>query len=257
MCLLASLNPSKYRVFMGPLSPSQLKLRLDNLQGEFHSPIDFGMGFVTKGPRVQRRFSRRLRLMDIPQDLRGKTILDIGAWDGYFSFEFERRGAKRVLAIDAWNGRGLECFLLGHEHFNSKVEYLKLDAHDIDRDKLGAFDFVFCAGLLYHLRHPMLVLQKIRSVCTERLILETNSLIPAVHESTPLITFFPGDDFDTHGRHPGAFPTEAWVSDAMHLAGFARHKIVYRPSFKLLKKLAALATNQPQKGRLIVHAFVD
>ena len=38
------------------------------------------------------------------QDLSGITVLDIGAWDGFFSFEAERRGAKRVLATDlpAW-----------------------------------------------------------------------------------------------------------------------------------------------------------
>jgi tRNA (mo5U34)-methyltransferase len=234
----------------------ELKRKVDALQGEFHSPIDFGNGIVTKSPRVQRRFERRLRLMQIPADLTGKTVLDIGAWDGYFSFEFERRGAKRVLAMDAWNGRGLECFLLAREHFGSKVEHLRLDAHDIDGAKMGTFDLVFCAGLLYHLRHPLLVLQKIRSVTAGQLILETNSHIPAVHESTPVITFFPGDDFDTHGRHPGAFPTEAWLADALHLAGFARQRVVYRPSFKLAKKFWALCTNTPQKGRLIVHANV-
>lgn len=194
--------------------------------------------------------------MQIPADLTGKSVLDIGSWDGYFSFEFERRGAKRVLAIDAWNGRGLECFLLAREHFRSKVEYLKLDAHDIDCNQLGTFDLVFCAGVLYHLRHPMLVMEKIRSVTASQLILETNSLVPAVHESTPMITFFPGDDFDTGGRHRGAFPTLAWVKDALHLAGFARHKVIYTPSFKVMKKLAAFASNRPQKGRLIVHAFV-
>ena len=40
----------------------------------------------------------------------------------------------------------------------------------------------------------------------------------------------------------------------LHLAGFARQRVVYRPSFKLAKKFWALCTNTPQKGRLIVHA---
>ena len=235
----------------------ELKRRVNALQGEFHSPFDFGHGIITKPRPVQRRFRRRLELLRIPADLTGKTVLDIGAWDGYFSFEFERRGAKRVVAMDVWNGRGLECFLLARAHFGSKVEHLRLDAHEISAEKVGTFDFVFCAGLLYHLRHPLVALQKIRSITKRQLILETNSLIPAVHESTPMITFFPGDDFDTHGRHPGAFPTEAWLLDALHLAGFARREVVYRPSFKGFKKIQALVTNRPQKGRLIVHAFVD
>jgi len=238
-------------------SVRELKRQVDALRDEFHSPIDFGHGIIAKPRPVQLRFRRRLDLLRIPADLTGKTVLDIGAWDGYFSFEFERRGAKRVLAMDVWNGRGLECFLLARERVGSKVEHLRLDAHDISTEKVGTFDFVFCAGLLYHLRHPLMVLQKIKSVTTGQLVLETNSLIPALHEMTPMITFFPGDDFHTHGRHPGAFPTEAWLLDALHMAGFARREVVYRPSFKLLKKMQALVTNKPQKGRLIVHAFVD
>ena len=32
------------------------------------------------------------------QGVLGKTVLDVGAWDGFFSFEAERRGAARVSA---------------------------------------------------------------------------------------------------------------------------------------------------------------
>jgi tRNA (mo5U34)-methyltransferase len=234
-----------------------LKQKVAALEGEFHSPIDFGNGLVTKPWHTQRRFNRRKELMKLPADLTGKTVLDIGAWDGYFSFEFEKRGAARVLAMDAWNGRGLECFLLARDHFKSKVEYLRQDARDIDAAKMGTFDFVFCAGLLYHLRHPLYVLEKIRGVTKGQLLLETSSYIPAVHERTPVITFFPGDDYDTHGRHEGGFPTESWLLDALSMVGFKRTEVVYRPSFKWVKKLQALATNRPQRGRLIVHAFVE
>jgi len=72
-------------------------------------------------------------------DLAGMTVLDIGAWDGYFSFEFERRGAKRVLAIDtyAWDRGGLECFLLAHEHFKSRVEHRRMDVHELSPTRWG------------------------------------------------------------------------------------------------------------------------
>ena len=174
----------------------------------------------TRPLHVQRRFDRRLRLLQIPADLSGKTVLDIGAWDGYFSFEFERRGAKRVLAIDsyAWSPRpggfprGLECFLLGREFYNSKVEYQRLDLYDLDPAAIGTFDLVFCAGVLYHMRHPLLGLEKIRSVTAGQLILETHQLIPAVHERIPLIRFFPGDEEAVaRDKSPGGFPTRAWV----------------------------------------------
>ena len=237
---------------------AELKRRVHELRHSFHSPMDFGGGLIVKPWHVQRRFNRRLKLLQIPQSLAGMTVLDIGAWDGYFSFEFERRGAKRVLAIDtfAWNGPGFECFQLAHGHFGSKVEYQRMDAHDLDPAVVGTFDLVFCAGVLYHLRHPLIALEKIRSVTAGRLILETNSLIPALHEWVPQITFFAGDErAHDFSWHHGGFPTRAWVASALAAAGFARHEFVYTPSFKLYKKLVALATNRPQRGRLIAHAF--
>jgi tRNA (mo5U34)-methyltransferase len=236
-----------------------LRARVHALMPRFHSPLDFGNGLVTRPWHVQRRFRRRLRLLQIPADLSGKRVLDIGAWDGYFSFEFERRGAS-VLAIDtyAWDQGALDCFLLAREHFNSKVEYRRMDVHELSPAAVGRFDLVFCAGVLYHMRNPLIGLERIRSVTAGRLILETHALLPALHEWVPLITFFPGDEDATKFRwHHGGYPTRAWVLDALTAAGFARAEVLYTPSSRWAKKLAALATNRPQRGRLIVHAFVD
>jgi tRNA (mo5U34)-methyltransferase len=246
-------------------SAAEFRQRFQALKSHFCSPFDFGDELVTKPAHVARRFRRRLRLLQIPADLTGKTVLDIGAWDGFFSFEFERRGAKRVLAIDSFSWeehrqwpRGLDCFLLAREFYKSKVEYRKLDAHEVNPEAIGTFDLVFCAGLLYHLRHPLLALEKIRSVTAGRLVLETHQLIPAVHERTPLISFFPGDETGSLGpQGQGAFATKSWIANALVAAGFARHEFIYTPSFKWLKKLQALATDKPRSGRLIVHAFAE
>jgi len=238
---------------------SDLSTRFRALESRFYSPFDFGDGMVTRPDRVHRRFRRRVRLLRIPSDLSGKRVLDIGAWDGYFSFEFERRGAQ-VLAIDtyAWDHGGLDCFLFARERFNSKVEFRRMDVHDLKPEAVGRFDLVFCAGVLYHMRHPLTGLERIRSVTAGQLILETHSLLPACHEWVPLMTFFPGDEDATQFKwHHGGYPTRAWVVDALKAAGFARSEIVYQPSFRWAKKLAALATNTPQRGRLILHAFAD
>src|SRR6266436_2822961 len=118
--MIANPRPPKAR-HMSELpsgtSIDDFRKRFDEIKGHFHSPFDFGHGMATRPAHVGRRFLRRLRLLQIPQDLTGKTVLDIGAWDGYFSFEFERRGAKRVLAIDSYSWdhrpegfpRGLDC----------------------------------------------------------------------------------------------------------------------------------------------------
>jgi len=113
---------------------------------------------------VRRRFTRRLKFLQIPEDLTGKSVLDIGAWDGFFSFECERRGASRVLAVDtfAWDHYGKDGFLLAHEALNSKVEHRRLAAEEIDAATLGTFDVVLFLGVFYHLRSPISVLERLR-----------------------------------------------------------------------------------------------
>ncbi len=142
---------------------------------------------------IQRRFHRRLNLLRIPDDLTGKTVLDIGAWDGFFSFECEKRGAERVLAIDiyAWDQHGMDSFLLARQLLNSKVEYRKMNIHELNAAAIGKFDVVLFFGVFYHCVNPLTALQKIAEVCHDLLICETHCLIPFVHEKYPLIPFFP------------------------------------------------------------------
>jgi tRNA (mo5U34)-methyltransferase len=66
--------------------------------GWWHS-IDFGDGVRTPGYKTPERLESEVAQMRLP-DLHGKSVLDIGAWDGFFSYEAERRGASRVVALD-------------------------------------------------------------------------------------------------------------------------------------------------------------
>jgi tRNA (mo5U34)-methyltransferase len=81
-----------------------------------------------------------LRFLGLPEDLTGKSVLDVGAWDGFFSFECERRGAARVLAIDtyAWDVHGKDGFLLAHSVLRSKVESMRLAAEQLHPDTAAA-----------------------------------------------------------------------------------------------------------------------
>src|SRR5687768_5352432 len=149
----------------------------------FHK-IPLGNGVVTPGVDASRQ---RLDRMRLPSSLQGKTVLDIGAWDGFFSFEAERRGASDVLATDsyAWNGeswsdkRGFEFV---HRHLGSRVRSLTIDVMDLHPDAVGGqFDVVLFLGVLYHLRHPLLALERVASVTREVSIVETevdNLLVP-------------------------------------------------------------------------------
>jgi tRNA (mo5U34)-methyltransferase len=235
-----------------------LKEELKKLKKEeWHSPIDLGHGVVTLNKRTQKRFARRLKLMQVPQDLSNKTVLDVGAWDGFFSFEFERRGAK-VLATDVWSEDALTNFLFAREKLNSKVEYRRIDVHDLDPNLIGKFDIVFFAGVLYHLRYPLKALESIRSVTDGLLILETVAMIPFMHEKFPMIGFFPGDkEACSSGKHWGicGAATMSWLKEALYSAGFTRVEVKYLSTMRLWQKFVALITNKPQGGRGIIHAF--
>src|SRR5580658_3153416 len=93
---------------------------------------------------------RRLALFPIPDDLSGKRVLDIGAWDGWFSFELERRGAD-VVSVDNVESPN---FLYLHRELNSRIDYRILDVYELTPQKLGRFDIVLFLGVLYHLKHP-------------------------------------------------------------------------------------------------------
>ncbi len=110
--------------------------------------IDLGDGVVTNG------VSNPAQLLDrcaLPEDLSGMTVLDIGAWDGFFSFEAERRGAKRVLATDSysWGGEGWGTkagFDLARRVLGSKIEDMEIDVLDISPEKVGVFDESYSWG---------------------------------------------------------------------------------------------------------------
>src|ERR671931_229568 len=82
---------------------SDLRSRVSALR--WYHTIDLGGGVVTAGVDDT---PQRLARLNLPESLSGQTVLDIGAWDGFFSFECERRGAARVVAADhyAWHGAG-------------------------------------------------------------------------------------------------------------------------------------------------------
>src|SRR5580704_15785161 len=93
----------------------------------FHS-IELRPGITTPGHSNE---SFTLSLLGLPEDLTGKTILDIGCWDGFYSFECERRGAKRVVSTDVWESTGRTGFDLAREELNSSVEPVEANIYDL------------------------------------------------------------------------------------------------------------------------------
>ena len=221
---------------------------------------DHGASPLSREGLIRRRFDRRLGLLRIPDDLTGWTVLDIGAWHGFFSFECERRGADRVLAVDSfsWDRFGMDEFLSAHKRLGSSVEHRRADVHELDPNEIGQFDLVLLLGVFYHLRNPLGALERILGVTKRLLICETHVLLPFVHERYPLIPFFPGDERAEEVRYEMcAIPTLAALTQMLQSVGFADVETIYSPSFRYWKKFLALVTNRPQSGRGIVHARVS
>jgi tRNA (mo5U34)-methyltransferase len=152
-------------------------------QGWYHT-IELGDGWTTEGWFDLRPYVRHYGL---PERMDGMRVLDVGTWDGFWAFEFERRGAE-VVALDVNNEweydwpprrrpaefpdtfRGVG-FELAHEALGSKVERVHCNIYDASPETLGgSFDLVFIGTVLIHLRDQLLALERLASVCRGQFI---------------------------------------------------------------------------------------
>jgi tRNA (mo5U34)-methyltransferase len=231
-----------------------LQARADALR--WYHTIDLGQGVVTKGVDDT---PVRLARLDLPVSLSGLSVLDVGAWDGFFSFEAERRGASRVVAADhySWRGRGWGTangkagFELARDALGSRVDDVDIDVMELSPERIGTFDVVLLLGVLYHLRHPLLALERIASVTRAFLVLET--VVDMVGFRRPAMAFYPD-------RELGNDPTNWWgpnipaVHEMLRSVGFQRVRTVTAPPSAPYRAVRALAHGIKGKNR-IAQAF--
>ena len=241
---------------------SDLLRQVDSINW-YHS-IDLGNGIRTKGIDNSQRKLERLKF---PASFEGKTVLDIGAWDGFFSFQAESRGASRVLSTDSfiWKGgvdwAGKQGYDLAKKCLNSKTEERIIDVLDLDPNIIGEFDVTFFLGVLYHMKHPLLALEKVSSVTKEMLILET--AVDALWSRRPAMAFYPGSEV---GCDPTNWcgPNTAAVIGMLKVVGFKRFEIVAKHR-NLFWRVGKAAYHKYTKGhsfwqgihydRIALHAF--
>ncbi len=142
------------------LSPDEIRRQAEALGPWFHNILLHGVPtapnhFLGDYPAVKfQHFAEA-----IPQDLTGKSVLDIGCNGGFYSIEMKRRGAERVFAID------YDSEYLAQARFAAKVLGLDIDFARMSVYDVGAigerFDIIIFMGVLYHLRHPLLALDLI------------------------------------------------------------------------------------------------
>lgn len=235
----------------------ELQRRVDQIR--WYHQVRLPHGIVTPGVNASDRALRRLRL----PPLDGLTVLDIGAWDGYYSFEAERRHAHRVLATDSycWHGEGWgskDGFLLCREALGSRVEDRDIDVMDLAPETVGSFDVVLLLGVLYHLRDPVTALERAASVCSGTLILETEVALDFL--PYPAARFFPTDELNADETNWYAYNTSA-LEALLKRVGFARSRVVWRTGVFRRGARAVRGARSPaglreafRSRRIVLHA---
>lgn len=217
--------------------------------------------------------------------LRGCTVLDVGAWDGWFSFAAEDAGASRVVALDHfawsldfvhaeeywayvancraarerpamwgpkcpwWDPRelpGKRAFDTAREARRSRVESVVDDFMTCDLAALGGFDVTLFLGVLYHLKEPLTALQRLRALTREVAVVETAAISLERQDDRPLIEFTPGAEVKNDPTN-WFFPNEQAAIALLIAAGFEE-----------VEPVARLFHTQERPGvtdfRLVLHA---
>jgi tRNA (mo5U34)-methyltransferase len=237
----------------------------------WHHSIDLGEGVVSPGIKSVDNMAAHLALLDLP-DLEGKTVLDIGAWDGFFSFEAERRGARRVVTLDhyvwsldlqpqgvpspetpgAWQPDtlpGKRGFDLAHELLESRVGTVVGDFMEMDLDELGVFDVVIYSGVLYHMENPLQALRRVARVTGEVAVIETQATGVPGFEHLALWEFHPSNELAND-------PTNWWAPNTQALDGVCRAAgfTAVEPKGRHPVPHEHLR-DEPYRYRLVVHAL--
>jgi tRNA (mo5U34)-methyltransferase len=216
----------------GELTPEVLRQRVAEFPYWYHR-IELPGGVTTPGWAPISPAAYR-----IPDDLSGKRVLDVGAWDGYWTFEALRRGARRVLAIDdfsdymgtlkesdrhAWATFDFCREVLGYGE--DRCQRKELSVYEVSEESVGRFDVVFCFGTLYHLRHPLLALDRLGAVTDERIFVESAILDDYSPYRGGLGQGYPGGqmvaEFYPDNQY-GGNATNWWVPTVLCLAHMVR-----------------------------------
>jgi tRNA (mo5U34)-methyltransferase len=198
----------------------------------------------------------------IPSDLRGKRVLDVGAWDGFWSFEFERRGAEvtvvdldhltkadlppqmrsAVLDADLEQPFGIG-FEIARRALNSKVRRIGGSVYNLDPAVLGTFDLVHFADIALHLERPLDAFRNLRAVTSGQAMI-VDMFDPSLDDPSRFLTEYRGGWVDVHWWNPSLDTLAQMVIDA----GFSDVRVhkIYR--------LDAPAVSTPGQWRAILFA---
>ena len=266
-----------------PLDRAAKQQLVDEI-GSWHHSIDLGDGVVTPGGKTPHHIHDELRRLHLPE-MAHKSVLDIGAWDGFYTFHAEHARASRVVALDhyvwsidfkkaaayrsleygsgqlsrafhtipeLWDPVGLpgkRGFDLAYRVRNSRAEVVVDDFMTMDLERLGTFDVVLFLGVIYHLEEPLQAFRRLRAVTRDVAVIESEAIWLSGRPRRPLWQF-------VNAAHTHDDPTFWWIPTVEGLqqmcdaAGFSRTEIVAGPP-----KRSRLWRRPSPHYRVVVHAF--
>lgn len=201
------------------------------LAGSWWHSIDLGQGLITEGVHALDELKDNFERFGLPADLTGKSVLDIGCWDGFYSFESARRGAA-VVALDCWRP---ENFFTARAALNLEIPFHELNVYEATRERLGAFDVTLFLGVLYHLRHPLLALERVCEVTRDLAIIETHVSDNLFETPHPVMEFYELDELG--GQYDNWWgPNTECLLQMVRAAGFARAEVIRREASRSVVK---------------------
>jgi tRNA (mo5U34)-methyltransferase len=210
---------------MNGVSPTDLRAEI--AKANWYHRIMIGTEFTPGQCDVAKLY----RALGLPKDLRGRRVLDIGTFDGGLAFACEARGADEVVALDVVEHK---TFTLAHKALQSRVRFETGNAYNLDPARLGTFDLVIFAGVLYHLRYPLLALDRLRRVASGDVHIETHTA--KIGGRRPAAVFYERDELNgdyTNWFGPNDRAVQAWFRSAgftIRRLGNRKERIFYLAS---------------------------
>ncbi|HYO64132.1 MAG TPA: DUF1698 domain-containing protein [Pyrinomonadaceae bacterium] len=166
----------------------EIEAGIERLRPWFHC-IELGEGLRTKtesaiGEPVEHPLATwECVRPHLPADLSGKSLLDVGCNAGFYCVEAKRRGAARVLGVDSQRHLVRQARFVGRA-LGLEMEFEKMSVYELDPRSSGQFDVTLALGLVYHLKHLVLGLERLFHVTRELLVLESAVLPPECYDGS-------------------------------------------------------------------------
>jgi 2-polyprenyl-3-methyl-5-hydroxy-6-metoxy-1,4-benzoquinol methylase len=210
-----------------PLSASEVEERLDSFY--WHYPFEFGGRLVEAdwepGRGLHgRHYGRYLHIFPSLLSLTGgvltgRSVLDVGCNCGFWSLQARRLGAERVLGIEGSQRNVDQANLILELTGIDGVRFEQGNAYELSRERLGEYDIVFYFGLLYHLAHPVLALERLYETTGQLAVVDT-TVIRDSRAVCRIRTDTPHEQ--NHPNRLAMIPSRAAVAAMLRHVGFRR-----------------------------------